>query len=64
MVLYADDAVSLCHEKSKYALKEKLKRIENVKLWVAIAVNFFCTLAKHIACCTPTKANPNSMILF
>ena len=36
MALYADDAVLICHEKSKFTLKAKTeKELKNVKSWVA-----------------------------
>ena len=44
MALYADDAVLICHEKSKHILKPKTeKELKNVKSWVAsnkLSLNF------------------------
>ena len=44
VALYADDAVIICHEKSKYTLKAKTeKELKNVKSWVAsnkLSLNF------------------------
>ena len=43
-LLYADDAVLICHEKSKHTLKAKTeKELKNVKSWVAsnkLSLNF------------------------
>ena len=64
MTLYADDAVLICHKKSKQTLKAKTeKELKNVKSWVA-SNKLSLNTTNHIACCTQTKANPNSMILF
>ena len=44
MALYTDDAVLICHEKSKHTLKAKTeKELKNVKSWVAsykLSLNF------------------------
>ena len=65
MALYADDAVLICHEKSKHTLKAKTeKELKNVKSWVTsnkLSLNFdktHCMLYN-----TQTKANTNSTIL-
>ena len=44
MALYADDAILICHEKSKYTLVAKIeKELKSVKSWVAsnkLSLNF------------------------